>query len=145
MQVTEPFTQEVKLPPKAPPQLEPNGGDQPPRIIQRLYTLREIIGDRKADPPIAPIILISRAHFYDLRKRGILPQGEKADGKRFYREDDVKLMIEIMLSGGSKSPKVPGCISAPRPLIGSDPVCHIKPHDVEPAEACPNGCLSSAC
>ena len=57
----------------------------------RLLRLKQIIGDPKSNPPIEPIIPISRASWYDGVRKGIYPKPIKFGGGRaaFWRADEV--------------------------------------------------------
>ena len=99
MQVGELSSREIPHPSKAPP-------DQDPRLTyplitsgSRLYRIWQILGKRTANPPIEPIIPISRAHFYSLIAAGILPGPKKYGRNSFWPEEDVQVMREVFGGG----------------------------------------------
>jgi hypothetical protein len=57
----------------------------------RLLRLKQIVGDPKSNPPIEPIIPISRASWYDGIRKGKYPKPIKfGDGRAsFWRSDEV--------------------------------------------------------
>lgn len=68
--------------------------------------LRQIIGDPKAQPPIAPIYPISRSAWWDGVKRGDLPAPVKLGPKTTaWRVEDVRRLIE---SAGAASGSATG-------------------------------------
>ena len=63
--------------------------------------LPQIIGDPEADPPIPPIIPISKSTWWAGVKSGRYPQPEKHLGPRItvWRVEDIMALIENTLKG----------------------------------------------
>ena len=63
--------------------------------VPRLLRLKQIIGDPKANPPILPIIPISKSSWWQGVKTGRYPKAIKL-GKNttVWREDDVRRLVE---------------------------------------------------
>lgn len=61
----------------------------------RLYRLREILGDPKANPPIPPIIPVSRATWFKGLKDGRYPQPVRNLGPRIsaYKAEDIEKLL----------------------------------------------------
>jgi predicted DNA-binding transcriptional regulator AlpA len=58
--------------------------------------LPQIIGDRKANPPIPAVIPISRSKWWDGIRRGIFPKPSKKFGPRIAAWDvkDIRALLE---------------------------------------------------
>ncbi|RIA45482.1 helix-turn-helix transcriptional regulator [Dichotomicrobium thermohalophilum] len=56
--------------------------------------VRHIIGDEKADPPIPPIIPVSRSTWYAGVKSGRYPRPVKHAGMTLWRAEDIRALIE---------------------------------------------------
>ena len=61
--------------------------------------LRQIIGDRNANPPIPPVIPVSKSTWWEGVRRGRYPAAVKPFGQRItcWRVEDIRVLIE---SGG---------------------------------------------
>ena len=68
--------------------------------MPRLLRLKQIIGDPKSDPPIEPIIPISKSSWWEGVKSGRYPQAIKLSANTtVWREDEVRaLVIKIIQS-----------------------------------------------
>ena len=67
--------------------------------IQLLTFLRiwQILGDKKANPPVEPILPISRASFYAGIKAGIYPSPVKLSARvSAWRVEDIRELLEKM-------------------------------------------------
>jgi len=63
--------------------------------IPRLLRLKQIIGDAKAEPPILPIIPISKSSWWAGVKAGLYPEPLKiGPNTTFWREDEVRALVE---------------------------------------------------
>lgn len=97
---TQEASQKTPHTPKVLPQHELNSADPPEalqRPIQTLAYLRiwHILGDKKANPPIAPLLPISRSSFYDGIKRKIYPAPLKLSQRvSVWRMEDIRALLE---------------------------------------------------
>ena len=68
--------------------------------MPRLLRLKQIVGDPKSDPPIEPIIPISKSSWWEGVKSGRYPQAIKlSTNTTVWREDEVRaLVIQIIQS-----------------------------------------------
>lgn len=87
--------------PKAPPQQEPNLPDPPATLSQKiqaliLYRIWHILGDKNANPPIPPIIPISRSSFYAGIKEGKYPAPLKIARSSVWRGEDILKLLESL-------------------------------------------------
>ena len=63
--------------------------------IPRLLRLKQIIGDAKAEPPILPIIPISKSSWWAGVKAGLYPEPLKiGPNTTVWREDEVRALVE---------------------------------------------------
>lgn len=63
--------------------------------IPRLLRLKQIIGDAKAEPPISPIIPISKSSWWAGVKAGLYPEPLKiGPNTTVWREDEVRALVE---------------------------------------------------
>ena len=63
--------------------------------IPRLLRLKQIIGDAKSDPPILPIIPISKSSWWAGVKAGLYPEPLKiGPNTTVWREDEVRALVE---------------------------------------------------
>jgi len=63
--------------------------------IPRLLRLKQIIGDAKAQPPIIPIIPISKSSWWAGVKAGLYPEPLKiGPNTTVWREDEVRALVE---------------------------------------------------
>ena len=63
--------------------------------IPRLLRLKQIIGDPRSNPPIEPIIPISKSAWWEGVKSGRYPKAIKlAANTTVWREDDVRDLVE---------------------------------------------------
>ena len=63
--------------------------------IQRLLRLKQILGDPKADPPVEPIIPISKSSWWDGISKGKYPKPIKlGENTTVWREDDIRKFID---------------------------------------------------
>jgi len=63
--------------------------------ISRLLRLKQIIGDAKAEPPILPIIPISKSSWWAGVKAGLYPEPLKiGPNTTVWREDEVRALVE---------------------------------------------------
>ena len=63
--------------------------------MEVLLRLRQIIGDRKADPPIEPIIPVSRSTWFEGVRTGRFPQPVPLGPRtRAWREEDIKQIVK---------------------------------------------------
>ena len=63
--------------------------------IPRLLRLKQIIGDPRSNPPIEPIIPISKSAWWEGVKSGRYPKAIKlAANTTVWREDDVRYLVE---------------------------------------------------
>ena len=65
--------------------------------IPRLLRLKQILGDRKADPPVEPIIPISKSSRWDGISKGKYPKPIKlSENTTVWREDDIRKLIDSL-------------------------------------------------
>ena len=65
--------------------------------IPRLLRLRQILGDPKADPPVEPIIPISKGSWWDGISNGKHPKPVKlSENTNVWREGDIRKLIESL-------------------------------------------------
>ena len=63
--------------------------------IPRLLRLKQIIGDPRSNPPIEPIIPISKSAWWEGVKSGRYPKAIKLGANTtVWREDDVRDLVE---------------------------------------------------
>lgn len=69
----------------------------------KLYRLRQIIGDPKANPALEPIIPVSRSSWLDGVRSGRFPKPIKI-GKRVvvWRSEDIERLVFSIKRGSSK-------------------------------------------
>ena len=62
--------------------------------MPRLLRLKQIVGDPKSDPPIEPIIPISKSSWWEGVKSGRYPQAIKLSANTtVWREDEVRALV----------------------------------------------------
>ena len=65
--------------------------------IPRLLRLKQILGDPKADPPVEPIIPISKSSCWDGISKGKHPKPVKlSENTNVWREDDIRKLVESL-------------------------------------------------
>ena len=65
--------------------------------IPRLLRLKQILGDPKADPPVEPIIPISKSSWRDGISKGKYPKPIKlSENTTVWREDDIRKLIDSL-------------------------------------------------
>ena len=65
--------------------------------IPRLLRLKQILGDPKADPPVEPIIPISKSSWWGGISKGKYPKPIKlSENTTVWREDDIRKLIESL-------------------------------------------------
>ena len=65
--------------------------------IPRLLRLKQILGDPKADPPIEPIIAISKLSWWGGISKGKYPEPIKlGENTTVWREDDIRKLIDSL-------------------------------------------------
>ena len=65
--------------------------------LPRLLRLKQILGDPKADPPIEPIIPISKSSLWDGISKGKYPKPIKlSENTTVWREDDIRKLIDSL-------------------------------------------------
>ena len=65
--------------------------------IPRLLRLKQILGDPKADPPVEPIIPISKSSWWDDISKGKYPKPIKlSENTTVWREDDIRKLIDSL-------------------------------------------------
>ena len=97
-----------KIPPeKSLPQQEPNLTDDPqgtPRpAMQTLayYRIWQILGNKKSNPPVEPLLPISRTSFYNGIKSKKYPAPVRLSARvSAWRVEDIRKLLEAMGSGG---------------------------------------------
>jgi len=63
--------------------------------IPRFLRLKQIIGDPKAEPPIQPILPISKSSWWDGVKSGRFPKAIKIGANTtVWREDEVRSLVD---------------------------------------------------
>jgi len=89
-------------PPNAQSHKEPNSTDPSgasPTEIQRLafYRISQIIGNKTTNPPVAPLLPISRSSFYAGIKAGIYPAPVKLSARvSAWRGKDILLLLKAL-------------------------------------------------
>ena len=62
--------------------------------IPRFLRLKQIIGDPKAEPPIQPILPISKSSWWDGVKSGRFPKAVKIGANTtVWREDEIRSLV----------------------------------------------------
>jgi predicted DNA-binding transcriptional regulator AlpA len=65
--------------------------------IPRLLRLKQILGDPKADPPVEPIIPISKSSWWHGISKGKYPKPIKlSENTTVWREDDIRKLIDSL-------------------------------------------------
>ena len=65
------------------------------REIPRFLRLKQIIGDPKAEPPIQPILPISKSSWWDGVKTGRFPKAIKIGANTtVWREDEIRSLVD---------------------------------------------------
>ena len=65
--------------------------------IPRLLRLKQILGNLKADPPVEPIIPISKSSWWDGISNGKYPKPVKlSENTNVWREGDIRKLIESL-------------------------------------------------
>ena len=65
--------------------------------IPRLLRLKQILDDSKADPPVEPIIPVSKSSWWDGIIKGKHPKPVKlSENTNVWREDDIRKLIESL-------------------------------------------------
>ena len=65
--------------------------------IPRLLRLKQILGDPKADPPVEPIIPISKSSWWAGISKGKYPKPIKlSENTTVWREDDIRKLIDSL-------------------------------------------------
>lgn len=115
MRTTNASVQQTQPPPKAPPLQESNHTDSPVTGTQAIRTLAflkiwQILGDPKANPPVEPLLPISRASFYAGIKAGIYPAPIKIFGGRasFWPSEQIYALLAAIRRGEVESLQVQG-------------------------------------
>ena len=63
--------------------------------MPRLLRLKQIVGDAKSDPPIEPIIPISKSSWWAGVKSGLYPKAIKLGANTtVWREDEVRALVD---------------------------------------------------
>ena len=63
--------------------------------IPRFLRLKQIIGDPKAEPPIQPILPISKSSWWDGVKSGRFPKSIKIGANTtVWREDEIRWLVD---------------------------------------------------
>ncbi len=63
--------------------------------IPRFLRLKQIIGDPKAEPPIQPILPISKSSWWDGVKSGRFPKAVKIGvNTTVWREDEIRSLVD---------------------------------------------------
>jgi prophage regulatory protein len=63
--------------------------------IPRFLRLKQIIGDPKAEPPIQPILPISKSSWWDGVKSGRFPKAIKIGANTtVWREDEIRSLVD---------------------------------------------------
>lgn len=63
--------------------------------IPRFRRLKQIIGDPKAEPPIQPILPISKSSWWDGVKSGRFPKAVKIGANTtVWREDEIRSLVD---------------------------------------------------
>ena len=63
--------------------------------IPRFLRLKQIIGDPKAEPPIQPILPISKSSWWDGVKTGRFPKAIKIGANTtVWREDEIRSLVD---------------------------------------------------
>ena len=63
--------------------------------IPRFLRLKQIIGDSKAEPPIQPILPISKSSWWDGVKSGRFPKAIKIGANTtVWREDEIRSLVD---------------------------------------------------
>jgi len=63
----------------------------------RLLRLKQILGDPKADPPVLPIIPISKSSWWDGISKGKYPKPIKlGENTTVWHEDDIRELIKSL-------------------------------------------------
>ncbi len=63
--------------------------------MPRLLRLKQIVGDPKSDPPIEPIIPISKSTWWAGVKSGLYPKAIKLGANTtVWREDEVRALVD---------------------------------------------------
>lgn len=105
MEITEKTKINIKPSPQAPSWQEPKPTDSPitpTQAIQALAFLRlwQIIGNKKATPPIAPLLPISRSKLYADIKLGKFPAPVKISARvSAWRGEDIRKFLEALGRG----------------------------------------------
>jgi len=87
--------------PKNLPRQEPDSTD-PPTLSQKIqarifYRIWHILGDKNANPPIPPIIPISRSSFYARIKEGKFPAPLRISARvSAWRGEDILKLLEAL-------------------------------------------------
>ena len=64
-------------------------------VIPRFLRLKQIIGDPKAEPPIQPILPISKSSWWDGVKTGRFPKAIKIGANTtVWREDEIRSLVD---------------------------------------------------
>ena len=65
------------------------------RKMPRFLRLKQIIGDPKAEPPIQPILPISKSSWWDGVKTGRFPKAIKIGANTtVWREDEIRSLVD---------------------------------------------------
>lgn len=66
--------------------------------LPEFLRLSQILGAPRADPPIPPMIKISKSYWYSMVKKGLFPQPLRPFGKRIavYRKSDICALFESL-------------------------------------------------
>ena len=63
--------------------------------IPRFLRLKQIIGDPKAEPPIQPILPLSKSSWWDGVKSGRFPKAVKIGANTtVWREDEIRSLVD---------------------------------------------------
>jgi predicted DNA-binding transcriptional regulator AlpA len=71
------------------------------------YRLRDIIGDRRAEPPVKGLLPIAPSTWWDMIARGVAPRPTKLGRASLWRAADVHELIARLDRDGSLSTQQP--------------------------------------
>ena len=70
--------------------------------IPKLLRLKHIIGDPNAEPPVPPIIPISKSSWWEGVKSGRYPKPKKIGANTtVWREDEIRVLVEKICHQGN--------------------------------------------
>lgn len=101
MAIVQASSREIPAPPQVSPRQEPDSTD-PPTLSQKiqalvLYRIWHILGNPHANPPIPPIIPISRSSFYAGIKKGKFPAPLRLSARvSVWRGEQILALLETL-------------------------------------------------